>query len=378
MWARRCSASAPPTNASNFYLKKNGETVKLFLPLQLRKLEFKNRIAVSPMCQYSAIDGHPNTWHLVHLGSRAVGGAALVMAEASGVSDVGRISPGDTGLYLDSHVDAWRPIVQFVKEHGAVAGIQLAHAGRKASTDVPWRGGKPLSAAQGAWQTISASALAFDAGYPTPKELSVAEIDQVVQQFEDAARRAQAAGFQIVEIHAAHGYLLTQFLSPLSNHRTDSYGGSFENRIRLLLRVAKSVRSIWPESQPLFVRISATDWVEGGWDIAQSVELCHHLKSLGVDLIDVSSGGTSPAAKIPLGPGYQVEFAEVIRKEVGIATGAVGMITDPAQADTIITTGQADMVFLAREMLRDPYWPRHAAKALRAELPVPQQYARAW
>ena len=352
--------------------------MKLFLPFPLRKLEFKNRIAVSPMCQYSAIDGHPNTWHLVHLGSRAVGGAALVMAEASGVSDVGRISPGDTGLYLDSHVDAWRPIVQFIKEHGAVAGIQLAHAGRKASTDVPWRGGKPLSATQGAWQTVSASTLAFDAGYPAPKELSVAEIDQVIQQFEDAACRALAAGFQIVEIHAAHGYLLTQFLSPLSNHRTDSYGGSFENRIRLLLRVAKSVRSIWPESQPLFVRISATDWAEGGWDIAQSIELCRHLKSLGVDLIDVSSGGTSPTAKIPLGPGYQVEFAEAIRKEVGIATGAVGMITDPAQADTIITTGQADMVFLAREMLRDPYWPRHAARALRAELPAPPQYARAW
>ncbi len=352
--------------------------MKLFLPLQLRKLELKNRIAVSPMCQYSAIDGHPNAWHLVHLGSRAVGGAALVMAEASGVSDVGRISPGDTGLYLDSHVDAWRPIVQFINEHGAMAGIQLAHAGRKASTDVPWRGGRPLSAAQGAWQAISASTLAFDAGYPVPKELSVAEIDQVIQQFEDAARRALAAGFQIAEIHAAHGYLLTQFLSPLSNHRTDSYGGSFENRIRFLLRVAKSVRSVWPESQPLFVRISATDWVEGGWDMAQSVELCHYLKSLGADLIDVSSGGTSPAAKIPLGPGYQVEFAEVIRKEVGIATGAVGMITDPAQADTIVTTGQADMVFLAREMLRDPYWPRHAAKALRAELPVPPQYARAW
>ena len=352
--------------------------MKLFLPFSLRKLEFKNRIAVSPMCQYSAVDGHANTWHLVHLGSRAVGGAALVMAEASGVSDIGRISPGDTGLYLDSHVDAWRPIVEFLKSHGANTGIQLAHAGRKASTDVPWLGGKPLSASQGAWTTVSASPLPFEAGYPVPKELTLSEIDQVVQQFEAAAFRALAAGFQVLEIHAAHGYLLTQFLSPLSNHRTDSYGGSFENRARLLLRVAKSVRSIWPESQPLFVRISATDWVEGGWDIAQSVQLCRQLKSLGVDLIDVSSGGTSPTAKIPLGPGYQVEFAEAIRKQAGVPTGAVGMITDAAQADTIITTGQADMVFLAREMLRDPYWPRHAAKALRFELAAPPQYARAW
>ncbi len=352
--------------------------MKLFLPLTLRNLQFKNRIAVSPMCQYSAVDGHPNTWHLVHLGSRAVGGAALVMAEASGVSDIGRISPGDTGLYLDSHVDAWRPIVQFIKEHGAIPGIQLAHAGRKASTDAPWRGGKPLSAGAGAWTPVSSSPLPFDAGYPVPNELSVADIDQIVTQFETAAHRALSAGFQVVEIHSAHGYLLHQFLSPLSNHRTDFYGGSFENRTRLLLRAAKSVRVIWPESQPLFVRISATDWVEGGWDIAQSVELSRHLKSLGVDLVDVSSGGTSASAKIPLGPGYQVEFAEAIRKQGGIPTGAVGMITDPAQADTIITTGQADMVFLAREMLRDPYWPRHAAKVLRVELPPPPQYARAW
>jgi 2,4-dienoyl-CoA reductase-like NADH-dependent reductase (Old Yellow Enzyme family) len=352
--------------------------VKLFLPLTLRKVEFKNRIGVSPMCQYSAIDGHPNTWHLVHLGSRAIGGAALVIAEASGVSDIGRISPGDTGLYLDSHVDAWRPIVQFIKEHGAATGIQLAHAGRKASTDVPWNGGKPLSAANGAWTTVSASPLPFDAGYHLPKELSLAEIDQIVNQFEAAAHRALAAGFQVVEIHSAHGYLLHQFLSPLSNHRTDSYGGSFENRTRLLLRIAKSVRVIWPESQPLFVRISATDWAEGGWDIAQSIELCRHLKSLGVDLIDVSSGGAVASAKIPLGPGYQVEFAAAIRSHAGIPTGAVGMITEPAQADTIITSGQADMVFLARELLRDPYWPRHAAKVLRAELAPPPQYARAW
>ncbi len=300
------------------------------------------------------------------------------MAEASGVSEIGRISPGDTGFYLDSHVDAWRPIVQFLKEHGTVTGIQLAHAGRKASTDAPWHGGKPLSSADGAWTSVSASPLPFDMGYPVPKELSIAEIDGIVKEFEAAAHRALAAGFQVVEIHSAHGYLLHQFLSPLSNHRIDYYGGNFENRARLLLRVAKSVRAIWPESQPLFVRISATDWVEGGWDIEQSVELSRHLKSLGVDLIDVSSGGTSASAKIPLGPGYQVEFAAAIRSQAGIPTGAVGMITDPAQADTILTTGQADMVFLAREMLRNPYWPRHAAKALRVELPPPPQYARAW
>lgn len=352
--------------------------VKLFLPFQLRKLEFKNRISVSSMCQYSAVDGHPGTWHLVHLGSRAVGGAALVMAEASGVSNIGRISLGDTGLYLDSHVDSWSPIVRFVKDQGAVAGIQLAHAGRKASTDLPWLGGKPLSSAQGAWTTVSASPLPFDAGYSVPKELTFAEIDQIVLQFEAAAHRALAAGFQVVEIHAAHGYLLHQFLSPLSNHRSDSYGGNLENRSRLLLRVTKAVRAIWPESLPLFVRISATDWVDGGWDISQSVELSRQLKSLGVDLVDVSSGGAVAAAKIPVGPGYQVEFAETIRKQAGIPTGAVGMITGPAQADTILNTGQADMVFLAREMLRDPYWPRRAAKELRAELPVPSQYARSW
>ena len=352
--------------------------MQLFLPFTLRKVEFKNRIAVSPMCQYSAVDGHPNTWHLVHLGSRAVGGAALVMAEASGVSNIGRISPGDTGLYLDSHVDAWRPIVEFLKEQGAVTGIQLAHAGRKASMDAPWRGGKPLSPSTGSWTPVSASPLPFDTGYPVPQELSVPDLDAIVNQFEAAAHRALAAGFQVIEIHAAHGYLLHQFLSPLSNQRTDSYGGTFENRMRLLLRVAKSVRAIWPESQPLFVRISATDWVEGGWDLAQSVELSRHLKSLGVDLVDVSSGGTTTSAKIPVGPGYQVEFAATIRGQAGIPTGAVGMITEPSQADTIIATGQADMVFLAREMLRNPFWPRHAAKLLRAELPPPPQYARAW
>jgi 2,4-dienoyl-CoA reductase-like NADH-dependent reductase (Old Yellow Enzyme family) len=352
--------------------------VKLFHPLRLRQLEFKNRIAVSSMCEYSAVDGHPTTWHLVHLGSRAVGGAALVMAEASGVSAVGRISPGDTGLYLDSHTTAWQPIVQFLKEQGAVAGIQLAHAGRKASTDAPWRGGKPLTADQGAWTPVAPSPLPFDVGHPIPKELSVSELDQVVADFEKAAHRALAAGFQVVEIHAAHGYLLHQFLSPLSNQRTDSYGGSFQNRIRLLVRVIQAVRAVWPESLPLFVRISATDWKDGGWDLPQSIELSQCFKGLGVDLVDVSSGGTVPNAKIPLGPGFQVPFSEAIRKEALIATGAVGMITEPAQADTILSSEQADMVFLAREFLRDPYWPRRAAKALGVEFNSPPQYTRAW
>ncbi len=352
--------------------------MKLFQPFRLRRLEFKNRIAVSSMCEYSAVDGHPATWHLVHLGSRAVGGAALVMAEASAVADIGRISLADTGLYLDSHVAAWQPIVRFINEHGAVAGIQLAHAGRKASTDVPWRGGKPLTPEQGAWTPVAPSPLPFDAGHAVPKELTIAELDQVVADFVQAAHRAQAAGFQVAEIHAAHGYLLHQFLSPLSNQRTDSYGGSLQNRIRLLIRVTQAVREAWPESLPLFVRISATDWKDGGWNLEQSIELSQHFKGLGVDLVDVSSGGAVPHVKIPIGPGYQVEFSEAIRKETGIATGAVGMITEPAQADTILSSEQADMVFLARELLRDPYWPRRAAKVLGIDLTPPPQYARAW
>jgi 2,4-dienoyl-CoA reductase-like NADH-dependent reductase (Old Yellow Enzyme family) len=339
--------------------------VKLFHPLHLRQLEFKNRIAVSSMCEYSAVEGHPTTWHMVHLGSRAVGGAALVMAEASGVSDIGRISPNDTGLYLDSHVTAWQPIVKFLKEQGA-------------STDAPWRGGKPLSHEQGGWTPVGPSPLPFDAGHETPKELTIAELDQVVADFEKAAHRALAAGFQVAEIHAAHGYLLHQFSSPLSNQRADSYGGSFQNRIRLLVRVIQTVREVWPESLPLFVRISATDWKDGGWDLEQSIELCRRFKGIGVDLVDVSSGGNVAHVKIPVGPGYQVEFSEAIRKEVGIATGAVGMITEPAQADTILSSEQADMVFLARELLRDPYWPRRAAKALGVEFASPPQYARAW
>jgi 2,4-dienoyl-CoA reductase-like NADH-dependent reductase (Old Yellow Enzyme family) len=351
---------------------------QLFTPLRIREIELKNRIAVSSMCQYSAVDGHPQTWHLVHLGSRAVGGAGLVMAEASAVESCGKISPTDTGLYLDSHVEAWRPVVEFIRSQGVVAGIQLAHAGRKASTAAPWLGGKPVGPADGGWTPVAPSALAFDEGYSVPHALSLQEIDGVVAAFRKAAERALAVGFEVAEIHAAHGYLLHQFLSPLCNIRQDEYGGSFENRIRLLLRVTKSVREVWPERLPLFVRISATDWKEGGWDLEQSIELSRRLKSLGVDLIDASSGGGVANVKIPVAPGYQVAFAESIRKKAGIATGAVGVITDPAQAESILVTGQADLIFLARQLLRDPYWPRRAAKALDFKLKPPVQYERAW
>ncbi len=352
--------------------------MNLFTPFRLRGIELKNRIVVSPMCEYSAKEGHPTSWHLVHLGSRAVGGAALVMTEATGVSAIGRISPADTGIYLDSHVEAWQPIVEFIQEQGAVAGIQLAHAGRKASTAPPWSGGAPIAVKDGGWTPVGPSALPFDTGYTTPNQLSAEELEQVVGDFVAAARRALRAGFQVVEIHAAHGYLLHEFCSPLSNHRKDEYGGSFENRIRLPLRVTEAVRQIWPEQQPVFVRISATDWMEHGWDLEQSVVLCHRLKGLGVDLVDVSSGGAVPGARIPFGPGYQVGFAATIRCQTGMATGAVGMISEPVQAETIVATGQADVVLLAREMLRDPYWPRRAAKELGVKIKPPVQYERAW
>ena len=350
----------------------------LFTPLRLRNIEFRNRIGVSPMCQYSAKDGHPGTWHLVHLGSRAVGGAALVMTEASAVQEVGRISPADAGMYLDAHVDSWRAIVEFLREQGAVPGMQLAHAGRKASTAAPWFGGEPLLQDQGGWMPVSSTDVPFDVGHPVPRALALIEIDQVIRDFQQATRRALAAGFQFVEIHAAHGYLLHQFYSPLSNDRKDDYGGSFENRIRLLLRVTKAVREALPQALPLLVRISATDWKEGGWDLEQSIELCRRLKVLGVDLVDVSSGGILPGIRIPAGPGYQVGFAEAIRRQAGVATAAVGMITDPAQAESIIAAGQADMVFLARELLRDPYWPRRAGAALQTKIKPPVQYERAW
>jgi 2,4-dienoyl-CoA reductase-like NADH-dependent reductase (Old Yellow Enzyme family) len=351
---------------------------RLFSPFKLREIEFRNRIFVSPMCQYSSDDGMPDDWHLVHLGSRAVGGAGLVMTEATAVSPEGRISPQDAGLWSDAHAAAWKRISRFVQDQGAVAGVQLAHAGRKASTEAPWRGGGPLSpTAAGRWEPIGPSPLPFGPSYPSPREMTAADLDRVVGEFAAAARLSLAAGFEVVELHAAHGYLLHEFLSPLSNRRTDDYGGSLANRLRLPLRIARAVREIWPERLPLFVRISATDWVEGGWDLAQSIEFARELKRTGVDLIDCSSGGLVPDAKIPLAPGYQVPFAEAIRRDAGIATGAVGLITQPDQAEQIIASGQADAVLLAREFLRDPYWPQRAAKALGAQAPWPHQYGRA-
>lgn len=352
--------------------------MKLFSPFRVREIELKNRIVVSPMCEYSAKEGHPQAWHLVHLGSRAIGGAGLVFTEATAVEERGRISAADTGIYEDAHVASWRPIVEFIREHGAVPGMQLAHAGRKASTAAPWSGGKPVSLQDGGWEPVAPSALAFDAGYNVPRELSVGEIAGVVASFAKAAERALAAGFEVIEIHAAHGYLLHQFLSPLSNVRTDEYGGKFENRIRAVMQVVRAVRQVWPPRLPLFVRVSSTDWKEAGWDLAQTIDLAKQLKALGVDLIDASSGGTALGVKIPLGPGYQTGFAEAIRKEAGIATGAVGMITDAVQAETILATEQADLVFLARELLRDPYWPRRAAKELDVKIKAPAQYERAW
>jgi 2,4-dienoyl-CoA reductase-like NADH-dependent reductase (Old Yellow Enzyme family) len=351
---------------------------QLFTPLEIRSVRFRNRVAVSPMCQYSCDDGFATAWHLVHLGSRAVGGAALVMVEASAVEAHGRISPADLGIWKDAHIESLSHIAPFIKKQGAVPGIQLAHAGRKASTRIPWEGGTTIPVSEGGWQPVAPSAIPFRDGDAAPAELSRTEIRGIVDAFAAAAHRARTAQFEVVEIHGAHGYLINEFLSPLSNRRTDEYGGSFENRTRFALDVARAVRSAWPDELPLFMRISATDWVEGGWDLDQSVRLSGQLKDAGVDLIDCSSGGVVPYAKIPLGPGYQVPFAERIRSETGILTGAVGMITEPEQADQIIRNGQADIVLLARAMLRDPYWALHAAKALGSEAPVPVQYGRAF
>ncbi|TAM44189.1 MAG: NADH:flavin oxidoreductase/NADH oxidase [Gammaproteobacteria bacterium] len=347
---------------------------RLFSEFKLRELSFRNRVFVSPMCQYSATDGVPNNWHLVHLGSRAVGGAGLVMVEASGVCPEGRISPLDLGLWNDTQRDAFKPIVQFIKEQGAVAAIQLAHAGRKASVDAPWNDGK---APDKGWVPLAPSALPFSPDSPMPRALTKDEIASVVRQFTDSAQRALDAGFDVVEVHMAHGYLLHEFLSPLTNRRDDDYGGSLENRMRLPLAVAKAVRDLWPKHLPVFVRISATDWVDGGWDLAQSVELSKRLKEIGIDLIDCSSGGLTPDAQIPAAPNFQVPFATEIRKKANIATGAVGLITEPHQAEEIISNGLADVVLMAREFLRSPYWPLHAARRLNAEIAWPRQYLRA-
>jgi 2,4-dienoyl-CoA reductase-like NADH-dependent reductase (Old Yellow Enzyme family) len=357
---------------------KGSEESGLFAPLTIRGVNFRNRVAVSPMCEYSCRDGFANDWHLVHLGSRAVGGAALVLTEAAAVEARGRITPADLGIWKDEHIDKLAQIAAFIKQQGAIPGMQIAHAGRKASCRVPWEGGAAIPAADGGWQTVAPSALPFRNIDPVPKELSVAEIHEVVEKFGAAARRALAAGFEVIEVHAAHGYLLHEFYSPLSNQRTDEYGGSFENRIRLTLEVAKTVRAILSDENPLFVRISSTDWKENGWTVDDSVKLAEHLRGIGADLIDCSSAGLVPDAKISVGPAYQAPFAERIRKDAEILTGAVGLITDADQADRIIRSGQADIVLLARQMLRDPYWPLHAAQVLKVHVEPPVQYQRAF
>ena len=352
--------------------------VHLFDPLAIRDITFANRVFVSPMCQYSSTDGYANDWHFVHLGSRAVGGAGLVFTEATAVLPEGRISPQDLGIWMDDHIEPLARIVRFVHGQGSVAGMQLAHAGRKASTYRPWSGLGTIPESNGGWNNVVApSALAFADQYPMPQALSIDGIKNIVSAFANAARRACEAGFDVIEIHAAHGYLIHEFLSPLSNHRTDVYGDSFENRTRILREIVTAVRGTWPERAPLFVRISASDWVDGGWDIQQSVELARRLKELGADLIDCSSGGNVPHARIPVGPGYQTHFAEQIRREADILTGTVGMITSPVQAEHIIATGQADAVIIARELLRDPYWPLRAARELAQPVSWAVQYLRA-
>lgn len=350
---------------------------RLFSPLRLRELVLKNRIFVSPMCQYSAVDGMPTDWHLVHLGSRAIGGAALVMTEATAVSPEGRISPCDTGIWSGEQAAAFRNIVEFIHRHGAAAGIQVAHAGRKASTDLPWRGGEPLDAGKGGWQPIAPSPLPFAEGYAVPREMTEGDMERVRKAFAAAARRGQEAGFDVIEVHMAHGYLLHEFLSPLTNRRTDAWGGSLENRLRFPVSVARAVRKEWPERLPVFVRVSAIDWVEGGWDLPQTIALARELKGIGIDMVDCSSGGAVPGAKVQASPGFQVPFAAAVRLEAGIATGAVGLITEPAQAEQIVETGLADAVLLGREFLRDPYWPFHAARILGVDIPWPSQYHRA-
>lgn len=350
----------------------------LFTPLQLRSLTLRNRIVVSPMCQYSCEGGFASDWHLVHLGAFAVGGAGLVLTEATAVVPEGRISPQDLGIWDDAHLPMLRRINDFIHAQGAASGVQLAHAGRKASTRRPWEGGGMVPPSEGGWDDVMApSDIRFADNYPQPHALTTEGIARVIGAFRDGARRALAAGFQVVEVHAAHGYLLHEFLSPLANRRTDAYGGSFENRARLTLEVVRAIREVWPAELPLFVRLSATDWVPGGWDIDETVQLARLLPAAGADLIDCSSGGLSPAQQIPLAPGYQVPFARRVRHEAAIATGAVGLITTPAQAEQIVQSGDADVVLMARELLRHPRWPLHAARELGATIAWPPQYERA-
>ena len=350
----------------------------LFDPLSIRDVTLPNRVFVSPMCQYSSSDGYANDWHFVHLGTRAVGGAGLVMTEATAVLPEGRISPHDLGIWDDGHIKMLSRIVRFIHEQGSIAGMQLAHAGRKASTRRPWEESGTVPQSEGGWKKVVApSPIQFTDNYPIPQALTPDGIQEVIAAFAAAARRACQAGFRVIEIHAAHGYLIHEFLSPLSNKRNDEYGGSFENRARLMFEIVRAVRSTWPKELPLFVRISATDWVDGGWDIEQSVRLARQLKQSGVDLIDCSSGGNVPHANIAVGPGYQTAFAEQVRREAQIMTGAVGMITFPVQAEHIIRTGQADAVIMAREFLRDPYWPLRAARELDQPIAWPVQYLRA-
>lgn len=351
--------------------------VILFSPLQIRSITLKNRIVVSPMCQYSSVDGFANDWHLVHLGSRAVGGAGLIFTEATAVTPEGRISPDDLGLWKDEHIEGLKRVTAFIEAHGSMPGIQLAHAGRKSSMSSPWKGYKIVPESQGGWPTLAPSPIAFNEDHLQPEALTKEGIDRIVGAFRDAAQRALAAGFKVIELHGAHGYLINEFLSPLTNQRTDEYGGSFDNRMRFLLEIIDAVRSVWPAHLPLFLRISATDWVDNGWRTEDSVKLATIVKDKGVDLIDCSTGGVVAHAKISPFSGYQVEYAEAVRK-AGILTGAVGLITTAEKAEEILQQERADLIFMAREMLRDPYFPMHAADQLGyADMPWPPQYERA-
>ena len=350
---------------------------KLFSPLTIRDITLRNRTAMPPMCQYTADEGFANDFHLVHYGSRALGGTGLIIQEATAVSPEGRITPGDLGLWDDRHVAKLKEMTGFLEKHGAVPGVQLAHAGRKAGCALPWHGGKQLGLDEGGWQTVAPSAITFDESERNPVSLDEEGIRKVVSDFKKAAERALEAGYKLVEIHAAHGYLIHEFLSPLANHRSDNYSGSFENRTRLLLEITAGIREAWPANLPLVVRLSATDYIEGGWNVEETVKLASILKTKGVDLIDSSSGGMVPYAKVPFGPGYQVQFAERIRKEAGILTGAVGLLTDARQAEEILEKEQADIVLFGRQLLRDPHFALHAAKALGDDIDWPKQYLRA-